>query len=105
MKEIKCNYKKCYAGMGVAGSSYCFLGGDIFKENCKKFKDGDSENLRQANNKIDELEKQNEEFIVILSNIYNNVSSLRPIIEPVLNLIQKSKLLKQKQIEENLKEG
>jgi hypothetical protein len=37
--KIKCNYIKCYAGMGVAGRLCCFLGGDYTNENCDKFED------------------------------------------------------------------
>jgi hypothetical protein len=39
MNEIKCNFIKCAAGMGVAGSRYCFLGGDYTKIDCPQFKD------------------------------------------------------------------
>lgn len=36
---ILCNFLKCYAGMGVAGDGRCFLGGNKYNKNCKKFVD------------------------------------------------------------------
>lgn len=36
-KQIKCNYIKCAAGMGVAGNLNCFLDGDYTRKKCKKF--------------------------------------------------------------------
>lgn len=39
--EIKCNFFKCAAGMGVAGMLSCFLKGDYTQKNCEKFKDED----------------------------------------------------------------
>jgi hypothetical protein len=37
--EIRCNYKECSAGMGVAGMLVCFLGGDYRDPKCSKFVD------------------------------------------------------------------
>lgn len=52
--KIKCNYLKCYAGMGVAGRLNCFLGGDYTDKNCKNFKDEEEEleRLRKENKVI-----------------------------------------------------
>lgn len=47
-KAIKCNYMKCYAGMGVAGMLNCFLGGDYKDPNCTKFIDEEQELKRQG---------------------------------------------------------
>lgn len=41
MDELKpkCDFIHCFAGMGVAGTGRCFLGGDPQNPNCPKFKD------------------------------------------------------------------
>ena len=43
----KCNFVKCYAGMGVAGDGICFLKGDSTNPDCPNFLDEDEENKRQ----------------------------------------------------------
>jgi hypothetical protein len=37
-KKIICNYKECYAGLGIAGRGICILSGNAYNKNCKKFK-------------------------------------------------------------------
>lgn len=39
MKAIKCNFKQCAAGMGVAGNGNCFLRGNPEQVDCEKFVD------------------------------------------------------------------
>lgn len=38
-EELKCNFLKCLAGLGVAGNEVCFLGGTPNKKECKQFID------------------------------------------------------------------
>ena len=38
---VKCNWLKCYAGLGLAGHGTCFACGNPRIENCPEFKDED----------------------------------------------------------------
>jgi len=37
--KIKCDYLKCFAGMGQAGRGKCFLGGIYWNNNCPEFRE------------------------------------------------------------------
>ena len=37
--EPACNFRKCLAGLGLAGMGTCFLKGDWADPNCPKFED------------------------------------------------------------------
>lgn len=45
-EQISCNYKRCYAGMGVAGARRCFLRGDWKDPSCPNFID-EEEKLKE----------------------------------------------------------
>ncbi|MFH2075132.1 MAG: hypothetical protein ABIJ57_07260 [Pseudomonadota bacterium] len=38
-ESVKCRWKSCYAGLGLAGNGTCFAGGDWKREDCPEFKD------------------------------------------------------------------
>ena len=41
--KIKCDFLRCFAGMGQAGNGKCFLGGIYWNNNCPAFRDEDEE--------------------------------------------------------------
>jgi len=55
-KHIKCNWIKCYAGLGLAGRGLCIANGNPRTENCRKFID-EEEYIRK---------RENEEIRVLL---------------------------------------
>ncbi len=39
--QLKCDWLTCYAGLGLAGSGFCFADGTWWKKCCPEFKDED----------------------------------------------------------------
>lgn len=69
-EKIRCNYMKCYFGVGIAGQRICSNGGDYTKENCDKFIDEEEENERhrkEVKKPIFESEQEARSFMLSIT--------------------------------------